>query len=181
MRSVRGSLNRVTLALVGLALVTPAGWLAVTRAPGAHTAPVDLGGLASVRAQGWWTPVIMAGSITATVLLALWCTRQLSSGFRPFVVLPAPGSTLRTRALEDALTEHAVAITGVARCRTRVLARRKDLHVRLHAWLRPDADPATVLPALTALATHTETSLEGYRVHTQVRFSARSRRGPRVG
>ncbi|WP_221356411.1 hypothetical protein [Streptomyces beigongshangae] len=182
------ALNRTALAAVGLVLLLGGAWPAVTRAPwaasllpswwpdpGAHTALVDRRGLADLRTTDWWTPSAVAGSLAATVLLAVWCFGQLRGGARSGVPLPAPGSTLRTRALEHAVTRDAVAIGGVTRCRTRVThvrARRKQLHVHLRVWLRPDAAPAAVLPALAELAARTGTALAPYDVHTRVRLSA---------
>ncbi|MFD3310484.1 hypothetical protein [Streptomyces sp. NPDC058694] len=185
-------INRAVLAIVGLVFLVGGVWLAVTQAswaprlpvwwptPGPHTALIDAKELAAVRTRGWWTPTITAGSIAATVLLALWCTRQLRSGFRPLMALPAPGTTLRTRALEDAMTRQAIAIGGIARCRTRVLTRPGHLHVRLRVWLQPTVAPADVLPALTALTNHTETALAPSDVRTHVRFSTRSHPRPHL-
>ncbi|MFJ5264766.1 hypothetical protein ACIQAC_30330 [Streptomyces sp. NPDC088387] len=188
----RMPLNRTSLAVVGLVFLVGGCWLAVTHAswapqlptwwptPGTHSTIVDAGRLAEVRSEGWWTPTAMAGTITLTVLPALWCLHQLPSGFHSRTALPAPDSSLRTRALEDAMTEQLVALGGVARCRTRVLTRSRRLHVRLHVWLQPDVTPAEVLPALTTLAAHTQTALTPYRVHTHVRFSTRAHRRPQL-
>ncbi|MFF3485806.1 hypothetical protein ACFYXC_21390 [Streptomyces sp. NPDC002701] len=184
--------HRAALGLVGLVLLAGGTWLAVTPAswatglptwwpdPGPHTALVDRDGLAELRTTRWWTPSVVAGSIAATTLFALCCVRQLRGGARPSIPLPVPGSTLRTRALEDAATRQAVAIDGVVRCRTRVLPRHRHLNVTLHVWLRPDATPAAVLPALADLAGRTETALSPYDVRTRVRFSARTHRGSHV-
>ncbi|MFD5625406.1 hypothetical protein [Streptomyces sp. NPDC127072] len=189
---LRTGLNRAVLASAGLVLLLGGAWLAVAPAswaprlpgrwpdPGTYTTLLDTERLTALRTHGWWTPTVMAASIAATVLFALWCAGQLRGGSRPLVPLPAPGSALRTRALEDVLTQHAAAIGGVARCRTRVLARRRHLHVRMHVWLHPSATPAAVLPALTALAAQTETAITPYRVRTEVRLAARSHRMPHV-
>ncbi|MBQ0851166.1 hypothetical protein J8N05_23650 [Streptomyces sp. BH-SS-21] len=192
MRRSRTVLDRTALAVVGLVFLLGGSWLALTRAPwatrlpawwpepGARAVLVDPAGLAELRSTGWWTPSVMAASIAATVLLALWCVRLLRGGARPSLPLPAPGSTLRTRALEDVVTRHAVGIGGVGRCRTRVLARRKQLQVRLHVRLQPDVAPADVLPAIAELAGRTESSLTPYSVRTRVRFSTRSHRRSHV-
>ncbi|MFS8198287.1 hypothetical protein ACLVWQ_06325 [Streptomyces sp. CWNU-52B] len=192
MQRSRTVLNRTALAVVGLVLLLGGAWLAVTQAswstnlpawwpdPGPHSVLVDRDGLAELRTTDWWTPSVVAGSIVATVLFALWCVSQLRSGVRSSVPLPAPGSGLHTHALEDVVTQHAVAIGGITRCRTRVLSRRKQLHVRLRVWLHPDVTPAAVLPALAELATQTETSLTPYDVRTRVHFSTRSHRRPHV-
>ncbi|MFJ8935000.1 hypothetical protein ACIRL0_04685 [Streptomyces sp. NPDC102365] len=192
MRRSRTVLDRTALALVGLVFLLGGTWLALTGAswathlpswwpePGARAVLVDAAGLADLRSTGWWTPVVMAASITATAFLALWCVRLLRAGSHPSIPLPAPGGTLRTRALEDVMTRHAVGIGGVTRCRTRVLAYRKRLQVRLHVRLQPDVAPAAVLPALAELVGRTESSLTPYSVRTHVRFSTRSHRRPHV-
>ncbi|MFI6339628.1 hypothetical protein [Streptomyces sp. NPDC050535] len=189
---LRPGLNRAVLATVGLVLLLGGVWLAITPAswapslpgrwpdPGSHTALLDAERLTGLRTHGWWTPTVMAASIAATVLFALWCAGQLRGGSRPLVPLSAPGSALRTRALEDVVTQQAAAIGGVARCRTRVLVRRRHLYVRLHVWLQPSATPAAVLPDLTALAAQTETAITPYLVRTEVRFAVRSHRMPHV-
>jgi hypothetical protein len=192
MQRSRTLLNRTVLALVGLLLllggmdvaVTSTAW--ASRVPAwwpqlaPHAAFLDSGDLAALRTHGWWTPTVMAASIVATVLFALWCARQLRGGSRPLVPLSTPGSALRTRALEDALTLQTVAIDGVGACRTRVLTRNTHLDVRMRVWLRPDVTPTTVMPALTALAARTESTMPPYTLRTHVRFTARTHGSPRV-
>ncbi|WP_413760482.1 hypothetical protein [Streptomyces sp. MMBL 11-3] len=185
MERSRTVLNRLTLATVGLVFLLGGAWLAVTQAswatglpswwpdPGPRTVLIDRQGLADLRTTGWWTPLVLAGAIAATVLFAIWSIRRLRSRVRPSIPLPAPASTLRTRALEDAVTRQAVAIEGVARCRTRALTRKKRLGVRMHVWLQPDVTPAAVLPDLARLTAQTQTALAPYEVGTRVRFSAR--------
>ena len=191
MPRLRTVLNRTVLALVGLLLLALAG-LVLFRAPwaphlpapwprpGPHAVLLNTDRLPGLRAHGWWTPTVLAGSIAATTGFALWCARQLRSGARPVVPLSAPDSVLRTRALEDAVTHQAVAIAGVAGCRTRLLGRPDHLRVRMRVWLRPGTTPADVLPALTVLADRTESALAPHTVRTQVRLSARSHHGRRL-
>ncbi|WP_329241692.1 hypothetical protein OG223_02605 [Streptomyces sp. NBC_01478] len=191
MPRLRTVLNRTVLALVGLLLLAIAGhvltlapWAphlpAPWHRPGPHAVLLNADRLPGLRTHGWWTPTVLAGSIATTAMFALWCARQLRSGARPTVPLSAPDSALRTRALEDAVTHQAVAIAGVAGCRTRLLRRRNHLQVRMHVWLHPDTTPAGVLPALTILADRTESALAPHTVRTQVRLSARSHRGRRI-
>jgi hypothetical protein len=192
MRRARTVLNRTVLALVGLLLLLGGAGLAVTSTAWASRLPtwwpqlaphgvfLDSGDLAALRTHGWWTPTVMAASIAATVLFALWCARQLRDGSRPHVPLSTPGSALRTRALEDAVTWQAVAIDGVGACRTRVLTRNRHLDVRMRVWLRPDVTPTAVMPALTALAARTEATMPPYTLRTHVRFTARAHGSPRV-
>ena len=192
MERSRAVLNRTALAVVGLAFLLGGAWPAVTRAswatglpswwpdPGAYTALVDRQALADLRVTDWWTPSVVAGSLAATALLLLWCVGQFRGGARASVPLPASGTRLRTRALEEAVTRDAVAIDGVTRCRTRVLTRRGRLHVRLRVMLGPDVAPAAVLPALAELATQSETALTPYHVRMRVRLTARSHRTAHV-
>ncbi|MFH8462731.1 hypothetical protein [Streptomyces sp. NPDC017991] len=191
MRRSRTVLDRTALAVVGLVFLLGGTWLALTGAPwatrfparwaepGARTVLLDPAALAELRSTDWWTPSVLAASIAATALLALGCVRLLRGGARPSIPLPAPGSTLRTRALEDVVTRHAVGIGGVGHCRTRVLARHTQVQVRLRVRLRPDVAPAAVLPALAELAGRTESSLTPYSVRMRVRFSTRSHRSHR--
>ncbi|MER5949456.1 hypothetical protein ABT127_25725 [Streptomyces sp. NPDC001904] len=188
----RTILNRLVLAVLGAVLLAAAVRLSAGGAtwapdlpgrwhlPGPHTPVVPAGRLATLREQGWWTPTLMAVSIVATLLLACVSLRQLGSGFRRLVPLPAPHSGLRTRALEDALVRGATAVDGVAGCRARIRVRRQRLDVVLRVRLREDTSPHTVLPALTGLAHDTETVLSPYRFRTHIRFTSRSHRRPHV-
>ncbi|MEU2728749.1 hypothetical protein ABZ650_13635 [Streptomyces griseoviridis] len=181
---LRSVLNRAVLALTGVACLLVGLWATAPRTPlagrlpswwpvpGPHTVFLDRHRLADLRLEGWWTPTVMVGAIAATVLFALWSVRQSHGGFRPLLPLAAPGSTLRTRALEDAVTQRAVTVDGVARCRTRVLGGRRKLRIRMRVWLRPDVTPAAVLPALAALGAQTEQAVTPYDVRTHVRFSS---------
>ncbi|MFD8565721.1 hypothetical protein [Streptomyces sp. NPDC059639] len=188
----RTILNRLTLALAGAVLLTAAAWLSAGSAPwapglpgrwpapGPHTSIVAADRLTSLREQGWWTPSVMAVSIVATLLLAYMSVRQLRSGFRRLLPLTAPHSALRTRALEDSLTRRATAVDGVADCRARARVRKQRLDVVLRVRLRADTSPHTVLPALTGLASDTETVLSPYGFRMHIRFTSRSHRRPHV-
>ncbi|MFJ3497943.1 hypothetical protein ACIPPJ_30750 [Streptomyces sp. NPDC086091] len=191
-RSVRTALNRTVLAVTGLGLLLVGGWLAFSGSaladrlpagwpvPGADATFLDRDDLTAVRAESWWTPVVLAASVTAAVLCAVWCLRQARSGARARLPLPVAGSSLRGRALEDAVNGHAAAIDGVDHCRTRVTARRRRVRVTLRVRLDPATAPGAVLPRLTALASRTEGALAPYTVDTRVRFTTRSHRAPHV-
>lgn len=192
MRRGRTVLNRTTLGLTGLLLLVAGAWLSLTQAswaprlpgwwptPGPHTSLVDAGHLATAREQGWWIPVVTAAAVVAALLFALWTVRQLSSGTSRHVPLPVPRSVLRTRALESAMTGHAVAVNGVRHCRTRVRVRPGHLDVALRVRLRDDMAPAAVLPALAQLAADTEAALTPYRFQMHIRFTTRPHRRPHV-
>ncbi|MEV1022871.1 hypothetical protein [Streptomyces sp. NPDC050264] len=177
----RTILNRSTLALTGLVSLVAGAWLSLSRAPGAphlpgpHTALVNPEQLAALRDQAWWTPTVTTVSVAATLLLAFCCARQLRGGSRRHVPLPVPGSVLRTRALQDALTSHAVAHGDIDHCRTRVRVRPDQLDVALRVQLRQDSTPAAVLPALAALARDTEATVAPYSLRMHVRFTTSPR------
>ncbi|MEW2132961.1 hypothetical protein [Streptomyces sp. NPDC005435] len=188
MQTLRSVLNRTVLALTGLALLAGGSALALSGTPEAGRLPVPpahhafLTGarLAGLRAQGWWTPGVMAGSFAATALCALWCARQFRVGGSALLPLPGTGGTVRTRALEDALSHDAVALNGVARCRTRVFSSHGRLTVRLHLWLQPGVTPAAVLPGVTRLIGRAESATAPCTVHSRVRLSHLSHRVPHV-
>ncbi|MFG2815884.1 hypothetical protein [Streptomyces sp. NPDC048410] len=189
---MRTALNRCVLAVTGLALLAAGAWLASadpalgTRMPAWWPGPSDDGTFLSparlldARAQGWWTPTVMAASVAATALGVLWCARQFHGGGRPLITLPAPGSTVRARALEEAVARDAAALDGVARCRARVLAGRGRITVRLHLWLQPDTTPDAVLPGVTRLLGRAETAAAPCPVDGRVRLSARPHQVPHV-
>ncbi|MGY0490254.1 hypothetical protein [Streptomyces sp. WG-D5] len=190
----RTFLNRIALAACGVLAVAVAGWLCLGRASwrpaaldawsglGARTPLVPSDRLASLRAQEWWTPTVMAVSLAATVLLAWWAARQLRTGSHRTVALPASRSRLRTRALEDTLTGLVEDIDGVADCRPRVRggSRTGRLDAVVRVRLHQDTTPSTVLPPLTRIASDTGDALAPYRFRMHIRFTARAHRRPHV-
>jgi len=194
MRPSRLFVNRLVLGGTGLVLLLVGGWLAVTRTALAHQLPawwpepstghqvlLDTPQLARLRGEGWWTPTIMAGAITLSLLFGCWFLAQFRSGVARRLPLAAPGGTLRAQALADALAVRASAVPGVARSRARVLPRsRRRLEVRLRVWLRPGIPPQTVLPALCAVTDEADESAAPYTTHTRLRLSAVSHRTSHV-
>ncbi|MFI5659955.1 hypothetical protein [Streptomyces sp. NPDC051684] len=190
----RTILNRVALALCGLVAVAAGGRLCLGRsswrsavperwsALGPHTPLVAPERLASLRGQEWWVPTVMAASTVAAVLLAWWGVRQLRTGKRRLMTLPASRSQLRTRALEDTLATLVESVDGVTHCRprVRVAARARQLDAVLRVRLHHDTTPSTVLPHLTRIASDTGDALAPYRFRMHIRFSARSHRRPHV-
>lgn len=188
MREPRSTANRTVLAVTGLALALGGLWLATARTsfaahlPGGWPVPfagsvlLDREGLATLRGHDWWTPAVLAAGVSATLLLALWLLSQLHVRNRSRLPLAAPGSALRTHALECAVSERAAAIDGVARCRVRIHTRRRRLRLRIHTWLAPDTAPEAVLDALTAVTAELERATAPYTVETRVRLSHRTHR-----
>ncbi|TGN79111.1 hypothetical protein E5083_05485 [Streptomyces bauhiniae] len=189
---MRTALNRCVLAATGLALLAAGTWLATADPALGTRMPAwwpELSGdvtflsparVLDLRSRGWWTPTVLAASVAATALGALWCARQFHGGGRPLIALPAPGATVRARALEEAVARDAAALDGVARCRARVLAGRGRITVRLHLWLQPDTTPDAVLPGVTRLLGRAESAAAPCPVHGRVRLSARSHQVPHV-
>ncbi|GAB2926139.1 hypothetical protein [Streptomyces heilongjiangensis] len=194
MRPFRTPVNRLVLGGTGLALLLTGGWLAVTGTSLAHRLPsswagpaagdsvlLDAGRLARLRGEDWWTPTVIAVAVTLSLLLVCWLLAQFRSGAARPLPLAAPGGTVRTRALAEALARRATAVPGVARSRARALPRsRQRLEVRVRVWLRPGVSPQSVLPALCAVAAEAEESAAPYTAHTRLRVSAESHRMPHV-
>ncbi|MFJ3666158.1 hypothetical protein ACIPSE_06860 [Streptomyces sp. NPDC090106] len=182
MRQSRTALNRFGLGGTGLALVLAGGWVAVSGTLTAgHHALLDTGRLARLRGEGWWTPSVLAAAIVLSLLFGCWFLAQFRSGPGRPLPLPAPGGTVRARALAEAVALRAGTVPGVARSRARVLPRsRRRLEVRLRVWLAPDASPRAVLPDLCAVAAEAEESAAPYRAHTRLRVSAAAHRKPHV-
>ncbi|MFJ6841119.1 hypothetical protein ACIQRE_00455 [Streptomyces griseoluteus] len=189
---MRTALNRCVLAATGLALLAAGTWLATADPALGARMPAwwpELSGdvtflsparVLDLRGRGWWTPTVLAASVAATALGALWCARQFHGGGRPLIALPAPGASVRARALEEAVARDAAALDGVARCRARVLAGRGRITVRLHLWLQPDTTPDAVLPGVTRLLGRAESAAAPCPVHGRVRLSARHHQVPHV-
>ena len=124
---------------------------------------------------------VMTASIGLTALFAYWALGQLRSGSGRRMALPAPGCTVRPRALAEAVTARATAVPGVARGHARVLPRRgRRLEVELRVWLGPDTSPDAVLPALRAVSAEAEGAAAPYTTRTRLRLSAASHRAPHV-
>ncbi|MFF3014738.1 hypothetical protein [Streptomyces sp. NPDC057939] len=185
--------NRVLLATAGLVLLVGGLWCATAQASiagwlpaGVPTAPpdatpLDREALADLRSHGWWTPTVITVGVLASVLLAHRLLSRLRFRRRRRTLpLAAAGGSLRTRALEEALTERALAIDGIGRCRTRVHHRRKRLRLDLRLWLDPDTTPDTVIGALTALAAEAEAATAPYDIDTRLRMSHLTHRIPHV-
>ncbi|MDH6517739.1 hypothetical protein M2164_004232 [Streptomyces sp. SAI-208] len=189
----RGAADRAALGVAGLVLLLAGGWLAASapvvtgRLPSWWPGPreggvlLDPERLTSWRAEGWWTPAVMAVAIGLTVLFAYGTLTRLRPGRTRRLDLPSPGGTIRPQALAEALTVRVSALPGVARSRARVLTRPgRRLEVGLHVWLDPDTPPDEVVPGLRAVTAEAQESAAPYELRARVRLSAVSHRMPHV-
>ncbi|MFE2478042.1 hypothetical protein [Streptomyces sp. NPDC059389] len=192
MSTPRTVVNRSVLAVVGAALLVGGTWLACARtallarlpdawpSPAPGTVLLDRGGLAGLRAHTWWTTGVIAAGVLATALLAWWLLGQIHVRRRLRLPLAAPGGSLRTRALEAALTERALTVDGIGRCRVHLRARRRTLHLHLRVWLEPDATPGTVIGPLRVLTAEAASTAAPYEIDTRLHMSHLTHRTPRV-
>lgn len=117
-------------------------------------------------------------TVLATVLLVGPLMSRLHVRRPPRLPLAAAGGFLSRPALEEALTERAASLDGIGRCRTRIRARRRRLHLRV--WLDPDTTPDIVIEPLTALAAEAEAATAPYEIATRLRMSHLNHRMPHV-
>ncbi len=192
MNPVRRTVNRVMLALVGLAMAAGGSVIALAGSstrdsvptwwpqPGSGAPLVDRERLADLRAHDWWTPAVVASAACVLLLALAWALAQLRGGGRTSV--PMAGSvTLRPRVLAQVLARRTGAVPGVARARVALPAGRRRLRAGVHVTLEPGAAPATVLRELSegpfaeardAAAPHT--------VQVRVRIAARPHKSRRT-
>jgi hypothetical protein len=186
--------NRVFLGLVGLVLLVlggsvlavglgtpaPSWWIHDSR----HDVLLSTAERTRWRDDGWWWPAVIA-VLAVAMLLALWWLVAVLRRRRLAEVLvdtgDGEGAVLRGRALENALTEEASRIGGVARAHAHLKGRRSapEAHVRLA--LEPDVDPGTALHDLTTGAlTHARTSAGLASLPAEVRLRGVKHRAGRV-
>ncbi|MFB9465952.1 alkaline shock response membrane anchor protein AmaP [Streptomyces cinereospinus] len=195
MTAVLGTVNRVLLGVVGLALVALGGAvLAVGLGAAApswwiHDSRGDvlLGDAERTRWRdaGWWWPAVLA-VLAALVLLALWWLIAVLRRRRPAEVLvdtgDGEGALLRGRALADVLTAEAGALDGVARAQVRLTGRRSAPAARAGLLLEPHADPGEALHHLTTRAlAHARASAGLASLPAEVRLKGVKHRAERVG
>ncbi|MGW6569447.1 alkaline shock response membrane anchor protein AmaP [Streptomyces sp. NPDC054975] len=194
MTAVLRRVNRVLLALIGLALVAGGG---AVLAAGLDLAvpswwpwsgPTDV--LVSRadrlrrRDEGWWWPVVIA-VLGVIVLLALW---WLLAQFRrarltEIVIDTGDGeaATVRGRTLESVLEADATAQGGVARARVALTGRRTAPRTRMALLLEPHASPGAALASLSTEAlANARTSTGLGALPTEARLRAVRHRARRV-
>ncbi|MFG3283342.1 hypothetical protein [Streptomyces sp. NPDC048111] len=194
MTAPRTSGNRVALAVAGASLLCGAAWAASSWSPLAEHLParwptpsghqglLDRTALADLRSHGWWTPAVITAGVLVTALLAWWFLAQLHVRRPPRLRLAGADASLRTQALEAALSERAENIDGIGRCRARVHPHRRSerLFVQLRVWLEPGAALDAVVQQLTHLAAEAEPALAPYRIDTRMHLSHTAHRPPRL-
>ncbi|WP_399141340.1 hypothetical protein Q3A86_28800 [Streptomyces sp. NBUA17] len=189
----RNAVNRTLLALTGAALLAGGGWLALSggsvaeRLPGWWPAPergtvlLDRAALADLRGSGWWTPVVVAGTVCALLLCLTWLLAQPRRGGARRLPLAGPPLTLRSRALADAVARRAEATDGVDRAHVRLPAGRKRSRARVRLLLEPGAAPGPVLERVTrGPLDEAARSLAPHPLRTHVHLAVRSARERRA-
>ncbi|MFE1958291.1 alkaline shock response membrane anchor protein AmaP [Streptomyces sp. NPDC059479] len=186
--------NRVLLALIGLALLC-AGGLVLARGLGwpvpswwPYTGPHDVllshANRERYRTDGWWWPAVIAG-LTVVALLALWwLLAQLRRARLAEVLVDSgdgQGALLRGRALESVLEDDAESLDGVARANVRLRGRRSGPSARIRLLLEPHASPRRSVNRLTdeALA-HARDSTGLAALPAEVRLRAARHSAERV-
>lgn len=165
MRAVLRTVNRVLLAVVGLALLllggsvlavglgapSPSWWIH----DGQHDVLLSDAERTRWRDEGWWWPVVIA-TLAVLLLGALWWLTAVLRRRRLTEVLvdtgDGEGALLRGRALEGVLAGEAGGLDGVERAEARLTGRRSTPEARVRLLLEPHVDPGDALHRLTAEA-----------------------------
>lgn len=197
----RAAVNRVLLALVGLALLAggllalvggldparrwnlplPAGW------PLADPHGVLLSNADRTRwtAQGWWWPAVTA-LLAAVLLLCLWwlLAQLRHRGPQRLPVGRAEGeqaTVLRGGALRDAIAAEASRLPGVRRARVRLTGRPGSPGAGLLVVLTPEGEPDFVLRDLLRGPLENARRTAGLdRLPAEARLRVVGHPGPRV-
>lgn len=178
-----GTVNRILLALLGLALLAAGASLLSASWPfgGRHEPLLTPHGRAWP--APWWA--VLAG-LGVCVLLALWWLLSQPRRARLAAVLVDTGdgafAVLRGRALEEAVAADVQeAVAGVARCRVTLRGRRGAPALRVALELEPHAVPADVLAALAGpVLGRARTSAALAALPTEARLHVTPRRARRV-
>ncbi|MGW1930351.1 hypothetical protein [Streptomyces sp. NPDC001919] len=136
--------------------------------------------LSGFRSREWWPAAATTTAALGCLFLATWCVRQLTHGTRGKLTLRTRDAVTLRRALERAVTEEALKVSGVAGCRTRIGRERRRLRLRMTVALRRDASPDSVLPSLEQLLVRVDSTLAPQRVLADVHFVTGTRRVTRL-
>ncbi|MFC9426931.1 alkaline shock response membrane anchor protein AmaP [Streptomyces sp. NPDC056987] len=186
--------NRVLLALIGLALVcgggvvlaAGAGWPVPSWWPYAGPRGVLLSRADRLRYRDeeWWWPAVIAALAILVVLALWWLLAQLRRARLPEVLIGSgdgEGAVVRGRALEDVLAGDAESLDGVARADVRLTGRRTGPSARIRLLLEPHAPPAATLRRLSDESLERARSSAGLTsLPAKVRLRAAKHRAERV-
>ncbi|MFJ2055219.1 hypothetical protein ACIOMM_04670 [Streptomyces sp. NPDC087908] len=171
--------NRVVLALSGLGVLGCAVVVALPHVDAfgswwpAWGVPVDgrvAEALRGLRSREGWSAAASVGALAGSLLLAIWCVRQLRLGARGQLPLGSRDAVALRRAVERAVTEEALKASEVTGCRTRVIRERRRLRLRMRVTLRRDAAPGAALPGLERLLEQVDRTLSPQSVLADVHF-----------
>ncbi|WKX69665.1 alkaline shock response membrane anchor protein AmaP [Streptomyces sp. XD-27] len=194
------TVNRVLLALTGLALLALGGAVLV---PGLDLPrhwgfdlpswwPFD--GPRDVlltradrrrwRDEGWWWPTVLAALAVLVLLMLWWLLAQVRRRRLGEVLVPngdGVEAALRCRALEAALEGEAESLDGVDRAWARLLGRRTAPEVEMGLLLAPHAEPAVALERIRGeVLEHARGSAGLARLPAEVRLRAVRHEAERV-
>ncbi|MFF3646787.1 alkaline shock response membrane anchor protein AmaP [Streptomyces sp. NPDC002564] len=188
------TVNRVVLALAGLALLVlggsvlavglgaspPSWWIH----DGKGDVLLSAADRTRWRDEGWFWPAVVA-ALAVCVLLALWwLSAQLRTRRLAEVLVETgdgEGALLRGRAMENVLAGEAQALDGVERAQARLTGRRSTPQARLDLVLEPHATPSDALRRLSAQAlAHARDSAGLASLPAEVRLRGLKHRAERV-
>ncbi|CAL9403822.1 hypothetical protein SUDANB96_01522 [Streptomyces sp. enrichment culture] len=191
---MRVTVNRVLLALTGLALLVLGGSvLAVglgAPAPswwihdGRHDVLLDQAERTRWRDDAWWWPTVIA-VLAVLLILALWWLTAVLRRRRLAEVLvdtgDGAGAQLRGGALQSVVRAEASALDGVSRAHVRLKGRPNAPSARIRLVLEPHAAPATTLDELTTgTLTHAKDSARLDALPAVIRMSSARHKAERV-
>ncbi|QKW10500.1 alkaline shock response membrane anchor protein AmaP [Streptomyces sp. NA04227] len=158
----RTLVNRVLLALLGLALLTGGAWAAVTgflgdrvpswwRGPGSEERLVDRDRYRELAGHDWWDAASMGALAVLAVLALWWLLAQPVRGRSRVLRLPRPWLGVRTQALTSAAEQDIERLPSVRSGRVRIGSGRGGrLRVAVTVRLEASAQPALLLGELHA-------------------------------
>ncbi|MGP4113781.1 alkaline shock response membrane anchor protein AmaP [Streptomyces sp. 4N509B] len=200
MPRVLRAVNRVLLALVGLALLglglavlaaamdLPRRWGVSPPDGWSWRGPDDVlltrADRTQWRDEGWWWPVVI-GALAVLLLLALWWLLAQLRRRRLAEVLvdsgDGVGALLRGRAMEDVVAAEVESLPGVERARVTLVGRRSQPRLRVGVLLAPQARPGETVRRLHAEAVeHARASAGLAALPVEVRLRAAKHPAERV-
>ncbi|MBH5334223.1 alkaline shock response membrane anchor protein AmaP [Streptomyces pactum] len=193
--------NRVLLALIGLALLAAGGavllsgldlprhWNFTTPSwwpfDGRHDVVLSRSDRRRWRDEDWWWPTVIAALAVLLLLTLWWALAQLRRRRLGEVQVATGdgdhGAALRGRALEGAMAAEAESLDGVDRARVRLTGRRTAPRARLRLLLTPHAQPVATLERVRGeVLEHARTSAGLERLPAEVRLRAQRHGAERV-